>query len=336
MKLKVVFFQRKPIPNFHFSVEIIFNDVRKYLSERISTVIWIGKYFSSGLVNRMHLAVSAWFHQGDINHVTGDISFVGILMGKNKTVQTILDCGFLNIQKGIRRFILKKIWLDWPVHRAKLVTTISEQVKSEIVHLTNCPPGKIHVIHIAKSDVYVPRPNRNISTVPNILVVGSAPNKNFERIFRALQGLECEVHVIGKYVEKYEKLLKENNLKYVYSTGFSQQQMLAKYYEMDLLIFASIYEGFGMPIIEAQAVGVPVITSNCSSMPEVAGEGALLVNPYEVDEIKEGVIMILRDSEFRKKLVQNGFANVLRFSPLIIARKYEELYWSIYGNNTIV
>lgn len=330
--IKVKFFQRKPIPNFHFSVEIIFNEVRKYLSNRITSEVWIGMYFSIGLFNRIHLVLDAMTNQGNVNHVTGDISFIGIAMQKRKTIQTILDCGFLNNVSGIKRMILKLFWLDLPVRRASYITTISEQVKNEIIQLTKCNEEKIHVIYIPVAEIFKPRFPKSQQRIPKLLLVGYAPNKNFERIINAIQGIECELHVVGKRSDLYERQLKKLNISYVYASGYDQIQMYEKYAEVDVLVFASTYEGFGMPIIEAQAVGLPVITSNCSSMPEVAGDGAHLVDPFNEEDIRKGILQVLSDENYRKGLVEKGFKNSKRFDPMVISKQYEDLYIKISKN----
>lgn len=322
----VTYFQRKPIMGFHFSVEIIFNDVRKYLSDKYKSKIWIAPYFSKGLVSRLISMVHALFVQGDINHVTGDISFVGLLLKKKKTVQTILDCVFLKNRSGIPRLILKWFWLDLPVMRASKVTTISRQVKEEIIAMTGCDESKIKVIPIALSDVFKERPAKDIHGLPKILMIGNAPNKNWERVLDALKEISCEIHIIAKEDNEFKEKLIATGATFHYFSGFSQLQMLEKYNEMDLMLFASTYEGFGMPIIEAQAVGVPVVTSNISSMPEVAGGAAHLVDPYNVQDIKSGVEKVLADKNYRNELIRLGKENVRRFSPEYIAAQYEVVY----------
>jgi glycosyltransferase involved in cell wall biosynthesis len=102
--------------------------------------------------------------------------------------------------------------------------------------------------------------------------------------------------------------------------------MPSLYAQADMVLFASTYEGFGLPIIEAQATGRPVVTSRVTAMPEVAGEGACLVDPYDVSSIRNGVLRVLDDGSYRDSLVHLGFENVRRFEPSLIASQYARLY----------
>ena len=105
--------------------------------------------------------------------------------------------------------------------------------------------------------------------------------------------------------------------------------MVNEYEKCDILSFVSTYEGFGLPIIEAQTCGRVVITSNISSLPEVAGNGAYFINPYDITEIKNGIKELINNSKLRDELIQNGIENVKRFNPEQIANQYKELYQKV-------
>ena len=110
----------------------------------------------------------------------------------------------------------------------------------------------------------------------------------------------------------------------------SDLELIEAYKRCDLVVFASLYEGFGMPILEAQAVGRPIATSNRYSMPEAAGDGALLVEPESTDSIRAAIEKILSDSTLRSRLIENGFRNVAKYTPTAIARLYEQVYRRCY------
>ena len=162
-----------------------------------------------------------------------------------------------------------------------------------------------------------------------ILQIGTAPNKNIPNLIAAIKGIPCVLQIVGKKVEEYEHLLKQNNIQYTYEWDLSNEEMIKKYEQADIMTLVSTYEGFGMPILEAQAIGRPVITSNILSMPEVAGNGACLVNPTDIQEIRKGILKIIQDDAYRAELINAGVENCKRFDPDIIADQYMKLYETI-------
>jgi glycosyltransferase involved in cell wall biosynthesis len=109
----------------------------------------------------------------------------------------------------------------------------------------------------------------------------------------------------------------------------TDEELVAAYQRCDMVVFASLYEGFGLPILEAQATGRPVITSNFGAMREAAGDGALLVDPYSVDEIRAAILRIKNEPALREELVRKGRENVERFRAPVVAARYAELYRQI-------
>ena len=165
-----------------------------------------------------------------------------------------------------------------------------------------------------------------------ILHVGTDPNKNLHRVARALSGIQCQLVVVGRCDAASEGALRSAGVNWVGRTNVTDADMPSIYAQADMVLFASTYEGFGMPIIEAQATGRPVVTSRVTAMPEVAGEGACLVDPYDVASIRSGVSRVLDDASYRDYLVYRGFENVRRFEPRLIASQYARLYEEVLLN----
>jgi glycosyltransferase involved in cell wall biosynthesis len=159
---------------------------------------------------------------------------------------------------------------------------------------------------------------------PSILLLGSAPNKNLYRVLNATQGLNVHLSIVAKLDVQALELLEGQSYEVCDSIPF--EELIVKYRNSDIVAMCSTHEGFGMPIIEAQATGRVVLTSNCSSMPDVAGAGALLVDPYSVTSIKEGIEQLCKDSELRNNLILVGFKNTQRFLPEEISKQYLALY----------
>lgn len=328
-KIKVTHFQRRPRSAGNYSVEFIFKDVRERLKDTVESTVFISKYHSSGLFRRVYNVFEAALNQNEINHVTGDVSFIGILLNRRKTIQTILDVVYLNKQKGLKHKVLKYFWLTLPEKKCRYITAISEATKQEILKYHNCDPDKIVVIPVAISDAFKPHEKIFNASKPVILQLGAADNKNIPRLIEALRGIDCQLEIVGKTNDEYEKLLQAANITYNYSQNLSDEEIIKKYEEADIVTLVSTYEGFGMPILEAQAIGRPVITANILSMPEVAGDGACLVDPYNVSDITKGFHKIINDSNYREELISNGKKNIERYNPNTIANQYLDLYKSI-------
>jgi glycosyltransferase involved in cell wall biosynthesis len=220
--------------------------------------------------------------------------------------------------------------LDWPVRHSALITTISEATKNEIVENTGCSPEKVIVIPdpMDKRFTYVPK--KFNEEKPNILHVGTWPNKNLLRVIKALKGLKCHLFIVGKLSSEQESLLEACEIEFTCKYLLPQEELIECYRNADIVMFPTLFEGFGLPILEAQATGRPVITSNLSPMIEVAGREACLVDPFSESEIREAVIKITNDAAFREKLVIAGLQNIIQYSADIIAQKYFKVYQKVY------
>jgi glycosyltransferase involved in cell wall biosynthesis len=325
---RVIFFQRKPFP-INRSVEIIFDDVRKRLADDLQPLLHEFKFFSTGILSRVGIIWESFKYQGDVNHVTGDIHFATIGLPKNKTILTIHDCIMLQNSKGIKHFIFKLFWYSIPIKKSRFVTVVSESTKRELLKYVSVTPAKILVIPNAISTKFIYSQKQFNSSKPVILQVGITENKNIERLAEAIKGIPCHVSIIGLLPEHLTAKLKECNIEYSNYFNLSEDELIEQYNNCDLLSFVSTYEGFGMPIVEANATGRPVITSNVLSMPEVAGNAACIVDPYNVQEIRKGILKIMNDAAYRETLVKNGLENCKRFDPQQIADSYAALYRQI-------
>ena len=332
-KIAVSYFQRKPRTVGNYSVEFIFKDVRNQLTEEVDGQPVYSSYESSGLFKRIYNCLEVIGRQREVNHVTGDINYIGLFLNHRKTVQTILDCIHLSSSSGIKHSILKLFWVTIPVHRARFVTAISESTKKEILKYVQCDPDKIKVIPVAISGKFSQKRKPFNEANPRLLQLGTAPNKNIRRLAEALNGIPCTLDNVGKQDPQLEESLKKNGIRYQYSSGLSDEEIIKKYEQADIVTLVSTYEGFGMPILEGQAVGRPVISSNVYSMPEVAGDAACLVDPFDTQSIRRGIQKIINDAGYRENLVQKGFENIKRFDSHTIALKYLDLYKEITGKN---
>lgn len=316
-----------------YSLEKIFSDIRSVMLADINVDVQVSTFKSQGLWRRVFNMVEAVFHQGDVNHITGDVHFLTFLLKKQRTVLTILDCVGLGSLSEFKQWMLWFLWYWLPMHRVSYITVISEATKQELLSLLNYDPAKIKVIHCSVSDCFRADEQPFDTFCPRILQVGTrAHNKNIERVAIALAGINCIWSIIGTLSPSQIGIIERHGIDYENHVGLSEEALVEQYKLADMLVFASTYEGFGLPIVEANAVGRPVVTSNLCSMPEVAGRAACLVNPYDIESIRSGILRVIEDADYRALLVKEGFLNVKRFRPVIIAEQYAQLYRSCYAN----
>jgi glycosyltransferase involved in cell wall biosynthesis len=325
MRVTLVF--RHKNPHF-FSLERVF----ARLEPELGRVVQLDRFVVPKLGVSPKNVLAAFFFSrkrgssSNVYHVTGDIHYVVFGLPRRRTLLTVHDCVFLYQNSGIKRRVLKWLFLDGPVRRCRMVSAISEATRQDILKFTGCAPEKVVVIPnpVSESIAFVPRPFR--SERPVILFLGITPNKNLLRVIPALEGVDCFLHVIGVLPAAEKELLAQHRIDYRQSAHLSDQELAACYADADLVLFPSTFEGFGLPIVEGQKAGRPVITSDLEPMRGIANGSACLVDPFSVESIRAGVLRVIDDGRFRDGLVEAGFRNVLRYDAAVIAHQYISCY----------
>ena len=294
------------------------------MPDDVETRVFVVPFPSRGIARRAVDIVSATVQRADVIHVTGDITFAAIGLRKHRTVLTILDCRDTT-GRSLRDAAFRALWFRWPARRAGRVVAISEFTADQLARITGRRRDEIDVIPVPIDESFEPKSAPD-NERPVVLCFGAAANKNVERVIEAVQGLGVELRIVGRLPESTMALLQRYATPYVNKAGLSDDELLAWYAASDVVAFPSLYEGFGMPIVEAQAVGRPVVTSDRAPMSDVAGGAACLVDPEDVASIRAGIERVINDRELAQSLVAAGFRNRERFRPGAAAAKYAEIY----------
>ena len=325
LTIKVKIYLRHPTPGW-FSIERVVNTFMRELPEDIEGHLVRLRFPSRGIWNRLKTLANYQSHESCVHHISGDIHYIALVLPRRYLVLTIHDLVCLESSAGIKRLILEWFWFRIPVKRAHVVTVVSEQTRKALIKLIPEAEHKVVVIPNPISSKFSPV-KKNNSTA--ILHVGTTVNKNLERAATVAKRLSLPFLVLGKLTDSQHQLLTQLSLEYAVFTGLDDSEVPEVYAQAGVLLFASLSEGFGMPIIEAQASGIPVITSNREPMRSVAGSGALLVDPESVDEMCDAVSRVLASEVLRKELILEGFLNVKRFAASAAANSYAMLYRNV-------
>jgi glycosyltransferase involved in cell wall biosynthesis len=270
------------------------------------------------------------------------------------SVVTIHDCIHLRFPQYLPSrlgyaYARAQMWSA--THRAARVMTVSEASKRDILRYFRVADSRIDVIYNAIDDRFWQPPDpeeidlvrqRYRLDAPFVLYAGNIkPHKNLERLIEAFHVLrqstefrDVQLLIIGDEISKYATLRRAVHRhklhKHVRFFGFVPDRTLAALYRLaNVFVFPSLYEGFGLPPLEAMASGTPVITSNVSSLPEVVGDAAVMIDPYEPAAIADAMRRVLTDAELRADLKRRGFARAREFSWERSVKRVRQIYGEV-------
>ena len=266
-------------------------------------------------------------NKNGINHVTGGAHYIELALTCTKSILTIHDLVLLNANvPQIKKFIFKLLWFTLPCKLANKVVCISDTTQKALFSKTNVDKSKTLTIHNPLPTSYYYREHIFNCKKPRILHIGTGWNKNLLRVIKALKNIDCQLIIIGDIQEDILNSLRTEKIDYIQKSNISDKEILNEYINCDIVSFPSIFEGFGMPIIEGQAIGRAVLTSNINPMVEVSGQAACLVNPFSIKSIRDGFLKIINDHNFRTGIITNGLKNAYKYKVDIIAKEYIKIY----------
>jgi glycosyltransferase involved in cell wall biosynthesis len=253
---------------------------------------------------------------------------------RTRTLLTVHDLSFVRTPEATAPSL--KAYLDVVVprsaRRADHILADSMATKTDLQALYDLPEDKITVLLSGVDPRFRPLPfdmtmrtRYRLGERPYILSVGTVqPRKNYGRLIAAVARLRAQGHDVSLVIVGgkgwlddpiYAALDAAGMRDHVHFTGFADEADLPMLYAGALCFaFPSLYEGFGLPVLEAMACGIPVMTSNLSSLPEVAGDAAILVDPHDLDALAEALGQLIENSELRARLIAAGLARAAQFS----------------------
>ncbi|VAW38961.1 Glycosyl transferase, group 1 [hydrothermal vent metagenome] len=260
------------------------------------------------------------------------MAFVAPLLAPCPTVITVYDLSFYHFPERFPR--LQRLYLSGQTrrscHRAKRIITISESSRQDVHRFFDVPLGRIDVVVPGVDAVYRPLPKEEVAAFRTkqeierfVLHVGTLqPRKNIPMLIEAfaqLDDAELKLVLVGGkgwlYDDIFEQVKRLGLVEQVVFTGYVPDDELPLWYNAaELLVFPSLYEGFGMPVVEAMACGTPVIASNSSSIPEAVGEAGLLFEPNDVQSLVQQMTAVLHNPTLQNKLIEQGLHHAQTFS----------------------
>ena len=265
-----------------------------------------------------------------------------------QSVVTVLDLAFMRYPGMYPR--LQRKYLEFAtrraVRKADAVIAISENTRQDLVEAFKIPESRVFTTPLGVDESFAPVPKAKTEEIGrrygmgerSLLYVGTLePRKNitvlltaFRQVLTALE-LPCELVLAGGkgwFYDEVFKLVESLDLRnHVRFTGYVPREDLPTLYSAAaVFVYPSLYEGFGLPPLEAMACGTPVVTSNASSLPEVVGDAGIMVDPQDVDGLADAILRVLQDSELRQEMRKNGLERAKQFTWQQTARLTLQAY----------
>lgn len=278
---------------------------------------------------------------------------IPFLSGGFKKVVTIHDLvSFRSPRTQPMQFALySRLMIRLAVNSVHGIIVPSRTVKSELIGLLNVRPELLHVIPEAPREIFMPAKEaakaaaKKKYALPDkfILSVGSIePRKNISSLIKAFSELRSRGEIDHSLVicgakgwlNEYERILKmigDSGVRdaVIFTDYVPDEDLPAIYSLADLFVYPSLYEGFGLPPIEASACGCPVIASNCSAIPEVVGDAGVLIDPLDINGLARAILNVIKDGSMRGRLKELGFKRARQFSWERTARETLDIYKGI-------
>jgi glycosyltransferase involved in cell wall biosynthesis len=325
--LSVTYFFREPRKT-GVSIEGIFHSVKACLTGKAD----IKEFYCTPGISRLQNTLGAKKAATEINHITGDVNFLAIGLRGGKTILTIHDFGFYEnpVHSKLVKIVYHIFWFYLPFKFVDRVTVVSQFTKQKLLQYFRYPEAQIRVIPDPVKPVFRYAPKSQLNDQLVVLMLGSGKHKNLDNLMEAARGADFHLDIVGWPAPDELEKLNNYGISHKIYNGLTDDEVYERYKACDVLFIASFYEGFGMPVIEAQAVGRAVVTSNFGAMKEVGGGSALLVDPHDPAAIRNA-INSLKDKQLYDQVVQRGIANAAKYECSAIAEQYLKVYEELHA-----
>ena len=316
---------------------LIPSSLKSYLT-RFYTELY---YFSQFIYNRFLLTSELTNIDAQVYHAISPSECVALMKLKKRPLITTFHDVIPLIFKP--RYLLERYYFKYYCNLAKksdVVIANSNNTKNDLVKFFNISKDKIKVIYPGtNTNKFYPKKIRRKGKIKNILYLGSLEKRKgvyevlyaFDKLLKIRRDIRLLIAGGGGEFYKLRKEIERLKIKkFVKLLGFvNEKNLINCYHRSDLFVYPSKYEGFGFTPLEAMACAVPVITSNCSSIPEILGNAALKINPYDINEICEKMNNVLSDLKLQDRMKKRGLKQVQKFSWKKCAKETSKLYKSL-------
>ncbi len=330
-------FKENPFEYGNFSCKAEYIFIKNYLGKFTSSYIW-------------NLYVCYFLKKYDIDIVHNPSQALTFFKFKSMNLITIHDLTPLLYPSThiFFRKILNELLLPNTLKNASKIISVSNSTKKDLIKVLNIPEEKINVVHSGINKIFK-KINKNSTentlnkysiNFPYILYVGTLePRKNISSLIMSFyklkkKNLANKLVIVGSKGWKYsdiftlaKKLKLSNDI--IFTDYIPEDNLPAFYNGADLFVYPSLYEGFGFPPLEAMACGCPVITSNTSSLPEIVDDAAIMINPYNIDELTNQMQNVLKDENLKNLMIKKGLQRSKKFSWEKCAKETLTIYKSL-------
>ena len=326
-----------------FSIQTFSSGLKRFMGKPKTVRTRLGTLYHDIFWNQVLLPLSVARSDVDLLHLPANI---GPVVCPCPTTVTIHDVSLFRYPEYFTPWHRKTSQFLVPrnAHHAKIIITNSEYSKSEIVNVLGVSPDKVKVTYLGASETFKPaepivieQTRRKFGLDQFIVVVCTLePRKNVQRLVQAYSLLKARgithtlVHIGAKGWYYDDVLAEVERLGITDSVRFlgyvSLEDLNALYSAASVAVYPSLYEGFGLPVLEAMQCGCPVITSNAASLPEVVGDQGIMVDPYDVDTLADTIYAVLTNDDQAAAMRQNGFERAKQFSWKACAQQTIQAY----------